>query len=113
MKQSQLNELVRLISKAVLKEFTLMSASSQQNNSTTDMAQDPSAPPTDAMTSAEKAKQEREQEHQRQTAIKQQEVELDAKKKEMAFNKKKIDQQTRFDIPNATKQLQTLKGAKI
>ena len=34
-------------------------------------------------------------------------------KKEMDFNKKKLDQQRRFDIPNATKDLQRLKGAQI
>jgi hypothetical protein len=113
MKQSQLKELVKHITKSVLKEFTLMSASSQRDNSTTDMAQDPSVPPTDAMTSAEKARDARDKEHQRQQAIKQQSVELDAKKKEMDFNKRKLDQQKRFDIPNATKELQKLKGARI
>lgn len=90
-----------------------MSSTSSTSTSDVDPTLDPSAPPVDAMSSAEKAKMDRDKEHERQQKIKQKQVELDAKKKEMEFNKKKLDQQKRFDVPNATKDLQRLKGARI
>ena len=111
MKKSQLHELIKHIARSVLREITVMSAT--KNGSQQGIESDPSASPEAELSPALKARMEREKEHQRQQQIKQTEVELAARKKEMDFNKKKLDQQKRFDIPNMTKDLQRLKGAKI
>jgi len=114
MKKSQLQELIRIITQQVVNEYTGMPSSmdkSQQPDNS--LITDPSTPPRDAMTSAEKSKLDRDREHQKQQQIKQKQVELDAKRKEMEFNKKKLDQQKRFDVPLINKDLQRLKGAKI
>lgn len=110
-KRDKLEELIRGIVRGVLKEY--MSSMDVQKVMDKNPQLDSSTPPEDAMTSAEKARADRETELTRQQDIKQKQVELDAKKKEMDFNKKKLDQQRRFDIPNATKDLQKLKGAQI
>jgi hypothetical protein len=111
MKQSQLNELVKFITKAVLKEFTLMSASSQNNNSTTDMASDPSTPPTDAMTSAEKSKQEREQKANRLKDIRTAEMDLKGTKTQSAYFSQQI-KQNKLQTIAQQKNLQNLKAGK-
>ncbi len=113
MKQSHLEELVRHITRRVIKEYTsMMSTSSGLSTGNTDLNND-DTPPTDAMTSNERKRLERQAEIDRQQNIKQKQVEFDAVKKEREFNRKKLDRQTRFDIPNARKELQRLKGAKI
>jgi len=106
-KRSQLESLIRQIVTEIL------SSSDIQAMVDKNPELDSSTAPEDAMTPAEKARIERDAELQRQKDIRQKSTELDAKKKEMEFNKKKLDQQKRFDIPNATKDLQRLKGAKI
>lgn len=110
-KKTQLEGLIRQIVRGILKEY--MSSSDMQTMVDNNPELDSSTPPEDAMTSAEKIRIDREAELKRQKDIKQKQTELDAKKKEMEFNKKKLDQQRRFDIPNANKDLQRLKGAKI
>jgi hypothetical protein len=111
MKQSHLEELIRQITRSVLKEYTSMvSSNSSDEIKSTD---NDNTPPTDAMTSNERKRMERQVELDRQQKIKQKQVELDASKKEREFNRKKLDRQNRFDIPNAQKELQKLKGAKI
>jgi hypothetical protein len=110
-KKTQLEGLIRQIVRGIVKE--IMSSSDMQTMMDNNPELDPSVPATDAMTSAEKTRIDRESELKRQKDIKQKQIELDAKKKEMDFNKKKLDQQRRFDIPNATKDLQRLKGANI
>jgi len=114
MKKQQLEELLHLITKKVIKEFSSMQSTSEfSNNDSSDSSDDVNTPSTDAMTTAEKAKAARDIEIARQKQIKQKQVELDAKKKEVDFNKKKLDMQKRFDIPNMTKNIQKLKGANI
>lgn len=114
MKQSHLEELIRHITRSVLKEYTsMMSPSSGMSTDKTDVTDNDNTPPVDAMTSNERKRLERQAEIDRQQNIKQKQVEFDAVKKEREFNRKKLDRQTRFDIPNARKELQRLKGAKI
>jgi hypothetical protein len=112
-KKSQLEALIRGIVQHTLTELSSLSSSDMSKLVNDNPSLDPTVPTDDALTSAEKARMERDAEHKRQQDIKQQSVELDAKKKEMEFNKKKLDQQKRFDIPNAQKNLQKLKGAQI
>ena len=106
-KRSQLESLVKEIVTEILSSMDIQKLVDKNPEL------DSSQAPEDAMSPAEKARIERETELQRQKDIKQKSTELDAKKKEMDFNKKKLDQQKRFEIPNLTKGLQQLKGAKI
>lgn len=110
MKRSHLEELIRHISRSVMKEYTSMMSSKISNDSSLD---NDKIPPVDAMTSNERKRLERQAELDRQKDIKQKQVELDATKKEREFNRKKLDRQNRFDIPNAQKELQKLKGSQI
>ena len=107
MKKSQLEFLIQEIVNEII------SSSDLQKLVDKNPGLDSSTPPEDAMTTAEKARLDREAEIQKQKDIKQKRMDLDAKKKEMEFNKKKLDNQRRFDIPNATKDLQRLTGAEI
>lgn len=114
MKTEQLEELIRGIVRHVLKEYTSsMSSSDVKTMIGNNPSLDPTTPPDDAMTSAEKSRLDREAELDKQKDIKQKQVELDAEKKQMDFYKKKVDQSRRFNIPNVTKDIQRLKGADI
>lgn len=108
MKRSQLQELIEIITRSVLKEYISIDSETSDDN-----LADPSSPTQDEMTPAEKAKLEREKEMDRRDDIKQKQKELDVSKKEMEFQKQKIDQSKRFNIPNITRDIQRLKGAKI
>lgn len=113
MKQSHLEELIRHITRSVLKEYTsMMSSSSKLSDDQIDSA-DRDVPPVDAMTSNERKREERKAEIERQKIVKQKQAEIDAKKKEVDFNRRKLDTQKRFEIPNLNKDLQKLKGEKI
>jgi hypothetical protein len=113
MKQSHLEELIRHITRSVLKEYnSMMSSSSKLSDDRIDSV-DSDTPPVDAMTSNERKREERKAEINRQKVIKQKQAELDSKKKEIDFNRRKLDTQKRFEIPNLNKDLQKLKGAKI
>lgn len=112
MKQSHLEELIRHITRSVLKEYTSMMSSSKLSDDQIDSA-DRDVPPVDSMTSNERKREERKAELERQKIVKQKQAELDAKKKEVDFNRRKLDTQKRFEIPNLNKDLQKLKGAKI
>jgi hypothetical protein len=113
MKNLELETLIKGIVRNILKEYASLSSSDVQQMVNSDPTLDPSVPPTDAQTPAEKARMEREAELNRQKDIKQKQSELDSKKKEMDFNKKKLDQQKRFEVPTLTKDLQKLKGASL
>jgi CRISPR/Cas system Type II protein with McrA/HNH and RuvC-like nuclease domain len=113
MKNKELETLIKGIVRNILKEYTSLSSSDVQQLANADPSLNPSVPPTDAQTPAEKARMEREAELARQKDIKQKQSELDSKKKEMEFNKKKLDQQKRFEVPTLNKDLQQLKGAKL
>lgn len=106
--KQQLQELVRHIVRQALKE--LMYSGDLQQQQQADMMDDPSRPPVDAMTPIEKAKQDREQEKRRRDALKASEEELKTAKKESDFQKQKLDQSKRFNIPTLQKKIQGLKG---
>lgn len=116
MKQKQLDELIRQVTRIALREMSSFSTSlgsSLKSASDQDPATDTTTPPTDAMTSAEKARHDRELEHKKQQDLKAKEQELKTAKKESEFQKQKVDQARRFTIPTINKDIQTLKGAKI
>lgn len=114
MKTEQLEELIRGIVRHVLKEYTSsMSSSDIKTVVGNNPDLDTTTPPEDAMTTAEKARIDREKELDRQKQIKQKQVELDSERKQTDFYKRKVDQSKRFDIPNITKDIQRLKGADI
>jgi len=114
MKKSELNELLRLITRKIIKEYMASSSDLNTNDdesgdsSTTGANKDASE-----LTSAEKSKIQRDKSHQRLTDLKQKKLELDSEKKQMDFYKKKVDQSKRYNIPQMTKDVQTLQGAKI
>lgn len=108
MKKHQLNELVRLITKQVLKEMSMSAGKDEEEtNSNVDTV------PLDDLSPGEAAKIRREKELQRRDQVKQKEKELDVAKKKMDFQKQEIDATKRFEIPNLTKQIQASKGAKL
>ena len=110
MTRSSLKQLIRIITEHVIDELTVPGAMGGIDNSA---ISGEDTPPDSSMSSAERARMERDAERARRRTLKQAESELNAKKKEVDFNKKKLDQQKRFDVPNLTKQIQRLKGAKI
>ena len=60
MKQKQLQELVQLIARSVLKEYSMLSAASSTDKTKVLDPQTDSDPTTDIMTPAEKARADRE-----------------------------------------------------
>lgn len=66
-----------------------------------------------AMTPGEIEKQKRDAKHQKDQALKQKEAELQTAKKEKEFQKQRTGQIDKYTIPNTTKDIQRLKGAKI
>lgn len=115
MKQSQLNELLRHITNIVLNEFMNSVSSAPSNDSKSGDSNNPSlsTSPTDAMTDAEKKRHDRDVEHNRQKDLKAKEQELKTAKKEMDFQRQKVDQTKRFSIPTINRDIQQLKGAKL
>ncbi len=65
------------------------------------------------MTPGEIEKQKRDAKQQRLQHLKQKEEELKTAKKEKDFLKQKTGQFDKYTIPNTTKDIQKLKGAKI
>lgn len=112
MKKRQLEQLIRHITKSVLKEYTSIISTDSSNNDKNDDDVDNDVN-VDDMSSDEKHKLERQKELNKRLSIKQTQSELDAKKKEMEFNRKKLDTQKRFEIPNLTKDLQKLKNPEL
>jgi hypothetical protein len=113
MKQSQLNELIRFITRSVMKEYISMSSSSQSSSSTSspDSTQDPNTPPQDAMTSAEKSKQRRDSEKSRQQSIKKTDLELKAAKSQTDYFNQQ-NKQNKLQISAKQRELQNLKAGK-
>jgi len=116
MKKKQLQELIRHITRSVLKEFSSMSSStlSSSNSSKPDPNQDPNSPPVEAMTTAEKAKAARDARLKAAKDITQNKAQFETDKKEAEFHKSKVksyDRYTRRDdmdkINASKKELQT------
>lgn len=110
MKQSELQEIIKYITKAVIKEYFAMSSNDKEEQGS---GTDQNMVPMDTLTPAEQAKLKRDKEIQRRDLLKQKEKELDVAKKESDFQKQKVDQFKRFQQPNLTKDIQRLKGAQI
>ena len=108
MKRSQLQELVRHITRSILKEV-IPPATDKTNTSNVD----PNAPPEDAMSPGLKARMEREKEKNRRNDIKNKEAELKTAKTKMDAQKKETDQLKRFTAPALQKDIQRLKGANL
>lgn len=115
MRDFELKLLIREIVRGVLNEYgtTSLSSTDQTAIANSDPTADPNAKPVDAMTPAEKSKAERDARIKHQKDVKEKEVALDAVKKQKDFYQKSADQSKRFDIPNQTKELQSLKATKI
>lgn len=112
MKEEQLKSLVRNIVREMITELVNLSTSDMKQMMD-DPSMDTSVAPEDAQTPAEKSRMERQAKMDKLKQLKQKQAELDSKKKEVEFNKKKLDQEKRFDIPNLNKDIQSLKGAQI
>jgi hypothetical protein len=114
--KKQLRELVRHIIKGALQELLGSSLSNSFSKDPDPSAfskqaanMDQSMPPVDSMTNSEKQKYDRDQDAARREAIRASDEELKTSKKEMDFEKQKLDQLKRFKIPNLQTQIQTLK----
>jgi len=99
--------IIRRTLKTFVKEILGQLTTPQGTDTSTPISSEP------ALTPSQIQKDKSEKEKQRQRQIKQKEVELQTAKKERDFQKQKIDQVNRFTIPNTTKDIQSLKGAKI
>lgn len=110
MKKSELQEFLRLITKKVIKEYMASSSDLDQKDDVDnkDVTND-----TDNLTSIEKNKIERDKKHQRLLDLKKKKLDLDAEKGQENFYKKKIEISKRYNIPQMTKDIQTLQGSKI
>ena len=114
MKDPQLKSLIQLIVKQLLKEYV----SSGQREAALDAkamsGQDTITNPSpEDLTPIERAKAEREKRMEKDDDLKTKTKELDVAKKEMEFQKQKVDQNKRFAVPNLTKDIQRLKSQKI
>lgn len=108
MKKTDLHELIRYITKNVIKEYSVLSTSSN-TSSTGDT--DPNAPPTDAMTSYEKLKAEREKEKQHRQDVRTGEMKLKGVKKQSDYFNQQI-KMNKLGITAQEKELQNLKAGK-
>jgi hypothetical protein len=93
--------------KEIISELLSSTPQGDNPNQTSTLSTDP------PMTPGEIAKQQRDAKHQRDQALKQKEAELQTAKKEKDFQKQRVGQIDKYTIPNTTKDIQRLKGAKI
>lgn len=114
LKKTQLESLIRGIVNELLNEYEAsMSMSDVKQMMNNNPSLDPSIPPQDAMTPAEKSRIEREAEKDRKTQLKTKETELKTAKKQMDYQKQQVDQATRFTIPTLNTDLKNLKTGQI
>jgi len=115
MKKHQLEELVRHISRKVMKEFVSFqdkkALAAQASDPTSASTTDPSTPPQDAMSPALKAKMDQEKRIATRQQIKQKEIELKAEKDKQKFYKSSEDQSKRVLQKGLQRDIQNLKGA--
>lgn len=112
MKRYELNELLRLITRKIIKEYMASASDLKQKDDDTTDSKDVTDD-TDNLTAAEKSKIQRDKQHQRLIDLKKKKLDLDSEKKQEEFYKKKVDISKRYNIPQLTKDVQTLQGAKI
>lgn len=109
--QRQLDELIRLITKSVLKEWSSLSGDDDDESSDSGSADD-GVKPQDAMTASEKAKQERLQKLTQKNNLDYAKKELETAKKEKSFQQQKVSQTAKYDIPRLTKKVQAISAGK-
>lgn len=113
-KKTQLKALIRSIVREIINEYNVTSLSSSdiKKIKVNDSNLDTLTPPDD-LSSVEKARMEREAERDRKSKLKSKEEELKTAKKEMDYQKQKVDQAKRINIPSITRDIQKLKGADL
>jgi len=114
--RSQFNELLRHITKGVLKEYDSMSSSFSTSSSSQDTSSDPGiaddgVKPMDAMTAAEKSKAERDARQAHVKQIQQAQRKLDGDKAQDKYFSKQREV-NRVSLKNQEKELQKMKGAR-
>lgn len=99
MKQKQLKELVQLISRSVLKEYSMLSAASSNDKTKVFDPQTDSDPTTDIMKPSEKAKASRDQRHDIEQKLKDTEFKRKAELADKERNQLKVKQYDRSIKP--------------
>ena len=105
-KRHQLQELIRLITKKVLKEYSSMSASLSTDDAEVDNAE---TPPADAMSDAEKARAEREKKHDINQKMKDTELKRKSEEADYKRNQMKIQQYRNATKPAIKREQDALK----
>ena len=108
--QKQLNELLRLITRGVLKEYGSLGSSLSGEDSDDSGIADNGVKPADAQTAYEKSKAEREARKKQQDTIRTAALDLDTTKKQQSYFQTQT-KQNKTAIQAKEKQLQQLKGA--
>jgi hypothetical protein len=115
MTKQQLEELVRHISRKVMREFVSFQdkkeLAAKASDPTSSIINDPSIPPVDAMSPALKAKMDQEKRVAARQQMKQKEIELKAEKDKQKFYKSSEDQSKRVIQKGLERDIQNLKGA--
>jgi hypothetical protein len=114
----QLNELLRLITKSVLKEYSSLSTSSSNSNSggnsssnsTGSGTANDGVKPQDAQTAVEKAKAERDAKKAQLDKVRTADLDLKGVKSQQAYFTQQA-KKNKLDITAKEKQLQQMKGA--
>ena len=107
MKRSQLDELIRLITRQILKEYTSMSSSSEEDD-----GGDSPTKSVDDMTPAEKSRAERAERQKNDADIKDKQRELDSTKTQSDYFKMQVNK-NKYDLISQQKALQAAKGARL
>jgi hypothetical protein len=113
MKKSQLQELIRNITRSIVREYISMQDKKALSANQSSISTSSDTPPEDAMSPGLKARMEREKEIARRNDVKTKEVELKTTKSKIDMQRKESDQLKRFTKPSLEKDIQRLKGAKI
>ena len=108
----QLNELLRLITKSVLKEYSSVSSMSSSSSDSSDDSgtADDAVKPQDAQTAVEKAKAERDAKKSQLDKIRTADLDLKGVKTQQDYFTQQA-KKNKLDITAKQKQLQQLKGA--
>ena len=109
MKQRQLQELVQLITRSVLKEYSMLSTASSSDKTKVEDPQTDSDPTTDIMTPAEKARAEREASITKQKELKSTVDAQKSAKRESEMYKQKAGEYDRYKKKELQGKIDTLK----
>lgn len=108
----QLDELIRLITKSVLKEYSSMSNNDPSDDSADTGTADDGVKPADARTAVEKNKAERAARKAKQDKIRTADLDLKGVKSQQNYFMQQA-KKNKLDITAKEKQLQQMKGAPI